>query len=439
MDSLTSRTADEGAAREPKDTGFCALTPGEVAKIADMFRIEPVINSEEYPGKGNINFHTYAVHCTAGHEYLLQCINGAVFKKPERVMKSMVAWIAAQVEALEAATPRGGEEWEPITLVPSESGPLWVDLPDETGKSVWRLMRLIPEVDCWKSLDDAGPEKTRNIASEMGIGLALGADFARLVDLDGLSTSLPGYRDTKGYYQQLHSVLAGSQTEEEAAPFVTEDPEVRESTEALHRLAIPADEARRRREDPELAPFIELALRWEERAKSLQEGVKSGVLSRTAIHGDTKIENFLFCRHTGKVKSLVDLDTIMPYTWLADWGDMVRSLVNVAGEKETDLTKIQVNKEVFRWTAEGFLATTRHTTRAERDMMVTAPQAIALELGVRFLADYLRGDSYFMLSEKDPRNLNKTRAMVQLTLFKRMLDEEKWAMAALASSEPVGL
>jgi hypothetical protein len=52
--------------------------------------------------------------------------------------------------------------------------------------------------------------------------------------------------------------------------------------------------------------------------------------------------------------------------------------------------------------------------------MVDAVEAIALELGLRFLTDYLRGDNYFMLGDDDPADLNRVRAMVQLTLYERL-------------------
>jgi hypothetical protein len=52
--------------------------------------------------------------------------------------------------------------------------------------------------------------------------------------------------------------------------------------------------------------------------------------------------------------------------------------------------------------------------------MVEAPQVLALELGMRFLTDYLRGDTYFKLGPADPPDLNRVRAMVQLSLFLRL-------------------
>jgi len=138
------------------------------------------------------------------------------------------------------------------------------------------------------------------------------------------------------------------------------------------------------------------------------------------IHGDTKLDNFLFSVSTGRVKALVDLDTLMPHTWLTDWGDMVRSLVNIAGEKETDLERIHIDLEVFKAMARGFLGSARRPAAQEVRLMADAAQIMALELGVRFLADYLRGDSYFRLGPADPRDLNKTRALVQFCVFERL-------------------
>jgi hypothetical protein len=117
----------------------------------------------------------------------------------------------------------------------------------------------------------------------------------------------------------------------------------------------------------------------------------------------------------------------MPYTWLADWGDMVRSLCNVAGEIERDLDKVQVDKKVYEAVTNGFLSTSTQATSEEIKMMHDSVMIIALELGIRFLTDYLRGDNYFQLGSSDPADLNKVRAMVQITLFERLAEEKGWA------------
>ena len=149
----------------------------------------------------------------------------------------------------------------------------------------------------------------------------------------------------------------------------------------------------------------------------LVEKLACGELQKAVIHGDTKLENFLFSSSSGRVKSIIDLDTVMPHTWLTDWGDMVRSLVNTAGETESDPERIEIDPEVFSVAARGFLGSARYIDPQEIELMADAPQIMALELGVRFLADYLRGDSYFKLRVGDPEDLNKTRALVQFRVF----------------------
>jgi hypothetical protein len=97
-------------------------------------------------------------------------------------------------------------------------------------------------------------------------------------------------------------------------------------------------------------------------------------------------------------------------------------MVNVAGEKERDLSKVVVDRDVYESVAKGFLTAATEVTDNEVALMVSAVQAITLELGLRFLTDYLRGDTYFQLAEGDPADLNKVRAMVQLTLYQRLAE-----------------
>jgi hypothetical protein len=99
---------------------------------------------------------------------------------------------------------------------------------------------------------------------------------------------------------------------------------------------------------------------------------------------------------------------------------MVRSLCNVAGEKERQADRIQADMDIYRAVARGFLRSARNVTARELELMVEAVQVIALELGMRFLTDYLRGDSYFKLGPADPPDLNKVRGLAQLTLFQRL-------------------
>lgn len=394
-------------------------TPADINWVVHQFAVEGDLQIAPFPGRGNINLHTYEV-IAGEREYLLQKVNSDVFAMPYRVMNGMVSSITAQRESLKTNPIEG---WEAIELVPTRQGKSFLDLTDEHGWSVWRLMVRIPESKSYKSLSEISARAGQlRLAREMGRGLAIYSDLTSSINPAGVEGSLPGYRDTGLYYRQFHSVMNGNRTMGDAAALLPDDPILRTSTGPHFLVGCSAEEAERRKNDPELAPYIALVQEQEPFAMGLWTAIAQGRIRQTLIHGDTKIENFLFDTTTGNVKALVDLDTIMSFTWLADWGDMLRSLVNVAGEKETDLHKVTVDTDVYRAVAEGFLSTATEVTGQEISMMVSAVQVIALELGLRFLTDYLKGDTYFQLGHGDAEDLNKVRAMVQLTLYRRLAE-----------------
>jgi N-acetylhexosamine 1-kinase len=404
-------------------------------RLISRFDLPRPVETHDFPDKGNINQYTFLIRAPSGQEYLLQRINEQVFTRPRCVMRAMIASIEAQKSSLARGGLPEGEEWEAITLIPTREGSPYLEAENRRGSGVWRLMVKIRDARTFKSLSEIAEAGERSrVAREAGRGLALYGDFTSEMDTSVLENPLPGYRDTRLYYGQLRSVLEGNRTLEEAAPFLPADPIVRGSTAQHFLVHLPEEEYQRRMKDPDLRDFISLARDEEEFGTTLLRGVERGEIRTVAIHGDTKLDNFLFSTRTGRAKALIDLDTIMPHTWLTDWGDMVRSLVNVAGEKERDLGKVQVDMAIFRAVAEGFLGSARKVTPEEVRRMVDAVQIIALELGIRFLSDYLRGDSYFKLGPADPPDLNKVRAMVQLTLFLRLREKAAAARSLIDAS-----
>ena len=408
------------------------LPADEARAIAEKFRINKPIEIEPFKGRGNINLETYLV--TSGHmavPFLLQKVNSNVFPMPERVMAGMVASLQAQKAALDGGVAEG-EGWQVPELIPTTNGELYLS---ENG--TWRMMRYIEGTVSYKSLSELPLARRLEAAKEVGRGLAIYSDLTNSIDAITVPTALPGYRNTRLYFDLLDSALAGHREPHHVGSLLPTEPEVREASERHFYCALPEDERLRRLNDPDIQRFIGLALEHRELAISMQEARENGTIRHTAIHGDTKIENFLFDAQTGRVVSLVDLDTVMPHTWLADWGDMVRSLANVAGEKERNLDLVQVDYEVYAAVAEGFLKSVSSATREEIELMPRAVQVIALELGIRFLADYLRGDTYFQIGPDDPEDLNKVRAMVQIQLFERLLEHEADARELVALHGPI--
>ena len=406
--------------------------------MAAQFALDEPMAVADFPQKGNINFQTFLVEA-AGRQYLLQRINEAVFTRPRAVMAAMVACIEAQRRNLGRGALQPGEQWEPITLVPTRAGAAYLELPDGPAAGCWRLMVRIAGTVSYKSLSEIPDPQRRLLAAEQaGAGLALFGTLSHGIDFGQLGSPLPGYRDTRLYYDQLLSVLAGHRTLAEAASLLPADPVVREATEQHFLIHLPPAEARRRMDEPEVTPFVDLLRAHEDAALLLAHELKSGGIPPSIIHGDTKLENFLFDARTGHVRALIDLDTVMAQTWLSDWGDMVRSLCNVAGEKEADLERVQIDMDIFRAVATGFLRSARNVTARELDLLVDGVQIIAFELGMRFLTDYLRGDSYFQLGPTDPPELNRIRGLCQLTLYQRLRARDAELRACVAQLRRVG-
>jgi N-acetylhexosamine 1-kinase len=404
---------------QPHDPAGSAAQLERALHIASFFNLAPPLEVRDFPEKGNINQHTYLVVAESSSsrtQYLLQLLNPGVFIQPHAAMRAMIACIQAQRRALSKGV-LGDEEWETIQLVPTRDGKDYLEMSGEC----WRMMLKIPQAHAYRNLQQVPDPHTRlRVAEEAGRGLALFGNLTAGMDVSRIGVPLPGYRDTALYYSQFLSVLAGCRSASEAEPYLPADPVLRSSTAHHFLIHIDPLEYRRRLDDPQLRELIKLALGQQPFGLTLAGKLESGELKRAVIHGDTKLDNFLFSTRTGRVKALVDLDTIMSHTWLSDWGDMVRSLVNIAGERESDLGRIAVDLEVLGALTRGFLGSTHTADSGEIALMVEAPQIMALELGVRFLADYLRGDSYFKLMPGEPLDLNKTRAMVQFRLFERL-------------------
>jgi hypothetical protein len=406
----------------------------QASRIASRFALEPPIEAHDFAGKGNIHLRSFLIASgkERSRQHILQQINTQVFTRPRAVMQAMIACIVGQRKCVAAGARRPGESWEVVALVPTREGAPYLEDEDRCGDGCWRLMARIGDTRTHKSLGEIrDPAERLKIAEQAGSGLALFGALTEGMDTTALASPLPGYRDTRLYLDQLRSVLAGHRTEEAAREHLPSDPELRQATGHHFLVHLPDDEYRRRRDHPEVRSFLDLLLGNQERALSLLRHLDSGRIRRLAIHGDTKLENFLFDARTGQVKALVDLDTITPHTWLADWGDMVRSLANVAGEKELRPERIRVDTDVYRAATRGFLRSARGVTGDELELMAEAVEVIALELGMRFLTDHLRGDSYFKLDPTDPPDLNRVRGIAQLTLYQRLREHRQEAQATI--------
>ena len=132
--------------------------------------------------------------------------------------------------------------------------------------------------------------------------------------------------------------------------------------------------------------------RREEAAKIVSMMAK-GEIPERITHNDTKINNVMLAPDGTNV--VIDLDTTMPGSALYDFGDMVRTSSAAAAEDEKDLSKVYSKKEYFEALVKGYLAQAKFLTDAEKANLAFSGRLITLTIGIRFLTDYLAGDTYF--------------------------------------------
>jgi NDP-sugar pyrophosphorylase family protein len=154
-------------------------------------------------------------------------------------------------------------------------------------------------------------------------------------------------------------------------------------------------------------------------------------LPQRVMHNDAKLDNVLV-ESNGVVACIVDLDTVMAGTVLADFGELARTATTVAAEDEPDPALIQLDHERFAALADGYLAGARSfLLDSERDCLALAGPLLTLENGVRFLTDHLDGDVYFRVHRLDH---NLVRARAQLQLATRMLEQLDRLRAAITEA-----
>jgi Ser/Thr protein kinase RdoA (MazF antagonist) len=173
----------------------------------------------------------------------------------------------------------------------------------------------------------------------------------------------------------------------------------------------------RRRETPDNAE-LHHCLAFVETRRSLADVLeiprREGKLQLRPIHGDTKLNNFLFDVESDRAVSLIDLDTVQPGLIHFDIGDCLRSCANSAGESPEDLAAVRFDLDIchavikqYFFEAHAFL------TPYDHHYIYDAIRLIPFELGLRFLTDHLEGNHYFKTDWPD-QNLH--RALVQFAL-----------------------
>ena len=333
-------------------------------EMAQQFRTEGTIIGCVPFGSGHIN-QTWLVVTNQPHLYILQRVNTETFRDPEGLMNN----ILMVTEHLRKQDP---DPRHVMTLVKLKDGRDYI-LNDR--KELWRMYEYVTGGVCMDRAETA--EDFRNSGSAFGTFQKKMADFPA----EQLTETIPGFHDTPKRYEALHE-------------------------------AIREDRAGRVKD---VQPEIGFMLEREAGAGLLQRMLREGKLPLRVTHNDTKLNNVMLDEKSREPLCILDLDTVMPGLVANDFGDSIRFGASTAEEDEKDLDKVHLDLELYRAYAEGFLgACGDRLTKTERETLPDGARIITLENAVRFLTDYLNGDTYYHI-ERPEHNLDRTRTQMALT------------------------
>lgn len=333
-------------------------------------------------GNGHIN-DTYAVADTEGTDrWILQRINHHVFPRVE-VLQHNVDVVSKTLRERLVASGDPDAERKYLSFLPLRHDPERNYYYD--GENYWRMCCFIPDS---MSLSELTPESARYAGEAFG-------------QFEEMLSDIP------------EGVLGDTIVDFHSMPF-----RLRQLREAL--AADPVGRA---------AQVQDLVEEIEKRSESMlvQERLYAeGRLPKRTIHCDTKVDNVLFDKG-GKVLCVVDWDTVMPGFILSDVGDFIRTGVNLAPEDEADLSKIGVNMPIYKAFVEGYLSTATFLNDTERSLIAYGGRLMTYMQTMRFLADYINGDTYFKIHHPE-HNLQRTRAQFR---YLQCLEERAEEMEAL--------
>jgi hypothetical protein len=349
----------------------------DLLKITSYFLIEADITLIEPYGSGHINDTYYIKNANEeGADYLLQRINHQVFTDVPALINN-IHLVTTHLRGKLREIPGADPDKEVLRLVMAHNHLYY--FVDEHG-NYWRMYKYIKNT---KSIDIV---ETEEQAFEGG--KAFGRFQMLLFDLDInlLSYTIPAFHHIGLRLTRFNTALQA-------------DPLGRKKT-------IGAE-----------VEFIQQ--RIESMCTILNLGREEGLPLRIT-HNDTKFNNILLDMND-RAQCVIDLDTVMPGYVAYDFGDAIRTIINTASEDEKELDKIRLNMPLFEAFTKGYLK--------ESAGLLTSNEIKSLPLsvllfpymqGVRFLTDYLNGDTYYKIQFPD-HNLQRTRAQFQLL---RKLEEK---------------
>lgn len=355
----------------------------DLIEIVQHFQIEGTVASIAPLGKGLIN-DTFLVKTQESDkpDYVLQRINHHIFTDVE-LLQHNIETVTNHLRHKLKTEGIADVDRRVLHFIPTSTGKTYyICLPDSEEASAnpfseksekirhdcsyWRMSIYIADT---LTLEEITPQ------SSYDCGLAFGHFQQQLIDLnEPLGETIPDFHNMELRLHQLHQAVANDMAER-----------VKEVSKELELIEAHADE-------------MCLAERL----------YRQGLLPKRICHCDTKVNNMLFDRN-GNVLCIIDLDTVMPAYIFSDYGDFLRTAANSQAEDSPNLDKTTFRWDIFEAFTRGYLeSTSSFLTPIEREHLPFAVALFPLMQAVRFLTDYLNGDSYYKIKYPE-HNLVRTR------------------------------
>ena len=344
----------------------------QLRDISKEFQIYGEILHAETLKIGHINETYTATYDQGGTRvrYIHQKINGNVFKNPVGVMKNVMR-VTTHIRKKQEERNVRDLTRRSLIVIPTRDGRSFYQNGD---KEVWRTFVFVEGVETYEAVQS--PQQAYQA------GRAFGEFQSLLVDLPGgrLIETIPGFHHTRRRFSVLQEAIASDRFG--------------------------------RAKDAKAE--IEFALKREGIVDVILNAMAKGKIPERITHNDTKFNNVMMDVLTGEAMCIVDLDTVMPGCALYDFGDMVRTTTSPTLEDEPDLTKVRMQMPMFKKLAEGYLSMAGgFLTKAEKAHIAFSGKLITFEIGMRFLTDFLSGDTYFRI-HRPGHNLDRCRTQFKL-------------------------
>ncbi len=346
----------------------------QIKQIVQNFDIDGEILDIKCNSQGNINqtfIVTFKMNDGSLKDYVFQKINTTVFKEPYKLMRNILNitdFISKKESSLEKKHPS-------LKVIRTKDNQLLTVIKGADG-----------EQEYYRSYNAIENSISFDVSYDSDVVFNTGKAFGHFQKLlfdypiETLEETIPDFHNTKKRYQEFLNDV---------------------KLDVVNRVF-------------GISKEIEFLKQNSNCVSLITDLIDSGKIPIKVTHNDAKVNNVMLDRFTKEYLTVIDLDTVMPGSFLYDYGDGIRSACSRSKEDELDLSKVSLDNGLFEKYTDGYLSEMApFLNKYEISNMYNSIEVITFELGLRFLDDYINGDTYFKTKYKT-HNLDRARNQLKL-------------------------